>query len=192
VVLPEVFDPALFFSSELLIDAVAALVRPGSSVLDLGTGSGVGALASARAGARRVVAVDIDAAAVRCARVNVELHGLAGTIDVRHGDLFSPLTDERFELVCFNPPYLSGGVSHGLERALIDPGDTGKRFAEGLAAHLAPDGVGIIVLSSHGRRDRYLDPLAAAGFTALPIRQRDRGSETLTSWQLLPEARSAG
>src|SRR5688572_16838350 len=66
VVLPSVANPKLlrtgaFFASRIDADLVAA----DAEVLDLGTGSGVCALAAARY-ARRVVAVDINSAAIRC------------------------------------------------------------------------------------------------------------------------------
>ena len=71
VVLPEVFNPALFRTTPFVIDCLAqGLVPEHSQVLDLGTGSGVLAVAAAeRAG--RVVAVDLNPVAVRYARINV-------------------------------------------------------------------------------------------------------------------------
>ena len=84
-------DPVVFLSSDVLADAIAALVKPGMSVLDLGTGSGIGALAAARAGARLVVAIDVDPAAVRNARANVILHDAEAIVSVRAGDLFEPV-----------------------------------------------------------------------------------------------------
>jgi release factor glutamine methyltransferase len=189
VVLPGVLDPSLFFSSEVLVDSVTASVKGPESVLDLGTGCGIGALAAARAGARRVVAVDIDPVAVRCARANVELAGWADRIEVRAGDLFAPVGDERFDRILFNPPYLSGNRSSRLARALVDPGDIGKRFARELAAHLATDGTTTLVLSDHGRPRGYLDPLATAGFAASAGVVSDRGSEVLTAWQIRPGGR---
>jgi methylase of polypeptide subunit release factors len=91
VVLPGVFNPKLFQTGEFLAETLSERwVPPGSTVLDMGTGSGVGAVFAAR-WARRVVAVDISPTAVRCARINVLLHGLEDRVEVRAGDLFEPL-----------------------------------------------------------------------------------------------------
>jgi len=54
-------------------------------ILDLGTGSGVLAIAAARALHRRVLAVDIDAVAVRIARANAAKNGVAALISAAHG-----------------------------------------------------------------------------------------------------------
>ncbi|MBQ7454928.1 MAG: 50S ribosomal protein L11 methyltransferase [Clostridia bacterium] len=63
----------------------------GGSVLDVGTGSGILAIAAARLGAERVLGVDIDPMAVRVARENVEKNGLSDKIDIREGDLVAGL-----------------------------------------------------------------------------------------------------
>src|SRR5262245_32469194 len=108
VVLPGVANPKLLRTGAFFASRVdTRLVSAGASVLDMGTGSGVCALFAARH-SRLVVAVDISAAAVRCARINATLNHLEERIDVRHGDLFSPLAGERFDLVLFNPPFLVG------------------------------------------------------------------------------------
>jgi ribosomal protein L11 methyltransferase len=62
-------------------------LRPGMEVLDLGTGSGILALAAARLGAASVLALDTDPLAVKAARENVRKNGLTGTIKVRKGTL---------------------------------------------------------------------------------------------------------
>src|SRR5919202_5465657 len=62
LVLPEVFNPALFASGALLAREISRrgeLLPPGSRVLDLGTGSGIGAIAAAGR-AQAVVATDIN------------------------------------------------------------------------------------------------------------------------------------
>ncbi|HZY41276.1 MAG TPA: 50S ribosomal protein L11 methyltransferase, partial [Anaerolineae bacterium] len=90
VVLPQVFNPALFEASAFLarmFDLV--VVRPEASVLDLGTGSGVGAVFAAQH-ARRVTATDINSAAVRCARINALLNHVEDRVEVLEGDLFAP------------------------------------------------------------------------------------------------------
>src|SRR5689334_23436899 len=78
-VLPEVFNPALHFTSGFFAETLRrpGLIPPGGAVLDLGTGSGIAAIAAAQAGAGRVVAVDSNPEAVRCARGNVRRYGLA-------------------------------------------------------------------------------------------------------------------
>src|SRR5580658_10458890 len=99
LVTPSVFNPKIPRSGAFLASRIATLRLPaGVDVLDMGTGSGVCALVAARS-VRRVVAVDINAAAVRCAQLNALLNRLEHRVDVRHGDLYEPLTGERFDLV---------------------------------------------------------------------------------------------
>ena len=62
----------------LLQDAI----RPGDRVLDVGTGSGVLAIAAVRLGAGSVAAVDLDADALENARENLERNGVAGVVTV--------------------------------------------------------------------------------------------------------------
>jgi release factor glutamine methyltransferase len=184
VVLPGVLDPALFFSSEVLVDGIRALVRPGDVVLDLGTGCGIGALAAVAEGAARAIAVDVDPVAVRCARVNALLNGADDRVEVRQGDLWDAVAGERFDLVAFNPPWLAGTGASPFEGALLDPGTLPERFADGLAAHLGPTGSGLLVLSTTGRARAYHEVLVASGFSSQPVVARDRGSETLTAWMI--------
>ena len=74
----------------------------GKSVLDLGCGTGLFAVAAAKMGARDVWAVDIDPASVECAQRNAELNGVE--ITARVGDLFDPVPDRLFDLIITNPP----------------------------------------------------------------------------------------
>lgn len=60
-------------------------VRPGQSVLDLGTGSGILAIAAARLGAGDVLALEGDAWALEPARENVEANGVADRVEIRAG-----------------------------------------------------------------------------------------------------------
>jgi methylase of polypeptide subunit release factors len=94
---PGVFVP----TTHGLFYAGAARVRPGERVIDIGTGSGLLAIAAARAGAREVVATDIDARAVEAARRNAARNGVA--LEARVGPLFAGATG-TFDVVLANLP----------------------------------------------------------------------------------------
>jgi methylase of polypeptide subunit release factors len=150
LVIPTVANPKLlrtgaFFASQ--IDA--RMIRADTSVLDMGTGSGVCALAAARLTRRHVVAVDINSAAVRCARVNAVLNRLEERLEARHGDLFVPVARERFDVVLFNPPFLIGTPKDDRDAAWRS-NDAARRFAAGLADHLTPGGAAYVLLSTFG------------------------------------------
>ena len=74
-------------STRLCLAALDRLVRPGDTVLDVGCGSGILALAAARLGASRVDALDTDPVAVEATRANAARNGLADAIDAREGSL---------------------------------------------------------------------------------------------------------
>ena len=73
----------------------------GGTLLDVGTGSGILAIAAARLGAKGIVAVDIDPDAVRVAKENVAHNGLSDAIEVRKGDLLQGLS-QRFDFAVAN------------------------------------------------------------------------------------------
>lgn len=81
------FGTGLHPTTRLCLEALEELVRPGDRVLDLGTGSGILAIAAARLGAGTVVALDTDGVAVRAAAANVEANGMSGAITVGQGSL---------------------------------------------------------------------------------------------------------
>lgn len=75
-----------------------------ASMMDLGTGSGILALAAARMGVKRIVAVDRNYLAVQTARSNVEINSLGSIIEVREGEARRYL-DKGFDLVAANLPF---------------------------------------------------------------------------------------
>ncbi|HLH74644.1 MAG TPA: methyltransferase [Chloroflexota bacterium] len=163
VVLPGVFNPALFGSSALLASVVEALpLNADTSVLDLGTGSGVGAIV-AGSRAASVIGVDLNPEAIRCARINVQLHHLEQSVELRTGDLFEPVAGRQFDYVLFNPPYFSGRPGSLLDLAFHSL-DVPERFAADLPRHLAPGGEAVLVLSEEADVERFLGPLREKGY----------------------------
>src|SRR4051794_39486504 len=65
IVPPTVFHPGLFRTGEYFADFIGSLELGGLRVADIGTGSGILALAAARAGAASVIALDINPNAAR-------------------------------------------------------------------------------------------------------------------------------
>src|SRR4029077_13809798 len=156
LVTPSVFNPEVPRTGAFLAAQLdARQVCADAEVLDMGTGSGVCAIFTARH-ARRVVAVDINPAAVRCAGINARLNHLEHRIEVRHGDLFTPVTGEQFDLIAFNPPFLRGAPRNDRDRAWRSP-DVADRFAAGLGEHLKPRGAALVVLSTFGDAQGFLE-----------------------------------
>jgi release factor glutamine methyltransferase len=179
VVLRDVFNPMLLRSGEFLIQHLGQL-GPGAWVLDLGSGSGAAGVVAAKRGAH-VTAVDINPAAVRCTGINALLNDVA--IDIRQGDLFAPVHDERFDVVLFNPPYYRGVPTDALDHAWRSP-DIIERFSAELTDHLRPDGHALLVLSSDGEQTAFLQALERNGFSHQPVAERDFLNEQMTVYRI--------
>ena len=86
-------DPGMAFgtgthpTTVLVLEALEKMIRPDTTVFDVGTGSGILAMTAAKLGAKNIKAVDIDGVAVRTAKENIEKAGMQDRIEVRQGDL---------------------------------------------------------------------------------------------------------
>lgn len=124
-----------------------AKTRRGSSwsVLDLGCGSGILAIAAARLGADRVVAVENDGMALIYARENAERHGVADRIEFIEGDaiaLMEAAAESPYDLIAANlfsdllevllplfPPHLAPGGDLIVSGFLVAQSDSVLRHA---------------------------------------------------------------
>ena len=102
-----ILDPGLAFgtggheTTSLCLEALDQLVRGGERVLDIGTGSGILAIAALKLGAVQAEGVDIDPVAVRTAGENAALNGVADRLTVLVGDL-SDKASGQYQIITAN------------------------------------------------------------------------------------------
>ena len=148
-------DPGMAFgtgtheTTGMCVRLVEKYVKPGDTAIDIGTGTGILAIAAAHMGASRVLATDLDAVAVRVARENVKNNGFEGTIEMRCGDLLE-VVDEQADVVIAN---IIADVIIGLA-APVKP-------------HVADGGVFICSGIAVNRLKDVLAALGAAGYQVL-------------------------
>ncbi|MCZ4119971.1 HemK2/MTQ2 family protein methyltransferase [Streptomyces sp. H39-S7] len=169
VTLPGVYVPQ--YDTHFLMAALEReRLRPGSEVLDLGTGSGALAVRAAQLGGQ-VTAVDIARRAVLTARLNAFL--CRQRVTVKRGDLTAAVSRGPYDLVLSNPPYVPApdGVPprHGAARAW-DAGTDGRALVDRIC-DLAPKAVrprGALLLVHSGLCDAEatVRRLAQAGMHA--------------------------
>jgi ribosomal protein L11 methyltransferase len=127
-----ILDPGVVFGNGLhpttrdCLRALACAARrlPLACVLDLGTGTGILALAAARIGAKRVLAVDLNPLCVKTAIRNVNLNSLDGIVQIVEGRA-EDVANEPADLVVANIPYnvivtlLDNGCFRDKERLIL-------------------------------------------------------------------------
>ena len=173
-------DPGVFVPrprTEFLVDRAAAVTSRGAVVLDVCCGSGaVGAALLARLDALELYATDIDPAAVRCARRNLEP---AGGV-VLEGDLYAALPARlrgRVGTIVANAPYvptdelelMPRGARLHEPRVSLDGGHDGldlqRRVALGARDWLAPGGH-LLIETSRAQSPATVELCANAGLVA--------------------------
>lgn len=147
------FAEQQFFLDELRHDKIQ-----GKEVLEIGLGSGVLSIGAARAGAKRVTALEINPRAKNFAGFNFVLNGVESIVSVLDGEaeIWRPVAGRQFDYVISNPPfeptppgmdyfYHSAAGPYGLE--FLD-----KIFAE-LDTHLTAQGCAQIVTAAPGNQE---------------------------------------
>ncbi len=149
------WDPRDTESLRQLIDVSDSL--QGKSVLEIGTGSGLLSLCCLKAGADRVVATDVNPAAIENTKYNSRRFKFCDRLDARLVPLEEPTAysvvkpEEKFDLIISNPPWVNGKPETIEEYALYDENfGLLKSVFEGLEDHLNPNGR---VWMTYGRTD---------------------------------------
>jgi len=165
--------------SELLAEVVEAEVkkRRSPTLFDLGCGSGLIAIAAAKAGAV-VTAVDIDAGAVELTKRNAKANSV--TVDCRVSDLFSKVRG-KFDVIAFNAPYLPEAIVKGESEAWAagERLEVIRRAVEQAKHHLKAGGALLLVVSSLTGVKEVGRLLADNGF------KFERAADKKVPWEIL-------
>jgi ribosomal protein L11 methyltransferase len=162
-----VLDPGMAFgtgthpTTALCLEALCELLggAPGADVLDVGTGSGLLAIAAKKLGAGRVVGTEDDPVALRVAEENAYRNGIALELRLEDPDTVAG----HFPVV----------VANILASTLV-------ALAPGIAARLAPGGTLLLAGILAGQEDEVRAAYLAAGLLADRDRERSKGE-----WRLL-------
>ena len=155
-------DPGMAFgtgtheTTGMCVELIEDYVKPGDTAIDIGTGTGILAIAAALAGAKDVLATDLDPVAVRVAAENVCVNGFADVIRTRQGDLLQAV-DERANVVIAN---------------II--ADVIAMLAQPVRAHIEDGGLFICSGIARERSDFVIEALKAAGYQQ-PMDIREKG-----------------
>lgn len=150
-------DPGMAFgcgthaTTALCLKLLEKYIRPGMTIYDIGTGSGILAAAAAKLGAGRVLAVDIDPVACKAAQENAARNKVSDLVSVRQGSLAEHL-DSGADLV----------VANIIADVIAD-------FAPDAAAVLSPGGIFIASGIIRDRLDMVVDAVEAAGFAVCEV-----------------------
>lgn len=160
-------------------------VREEDIVLDVGTGCGMLGILAAKT-AKKVVAVDINPYAIRCAKKNAKLNSVNQKMDFLQCDLLTPFRPNGlFSLITFNAPYLPLKLEK--KKAWIDlswaGGSKGREVIDRLITqvpdYLAEDGRVLLVQSSLANVKRTVQRLKEKNFEPKIIAKRKIPFETL-------------
>ncbi len=171
---PTVFHPGYFISSERFADFIGTLDLRGKRTLDVGAGTGILAIAAARAGSEAVIATDINPNAVLSVPENARANGVGAQITAVCMDLLSGFAQRPlFDVIVANLP------KHSKEpRDLADRGwHSGTRHRairplfEQAYDRLKPGGHLYVMLSSHSELGLIEALITSAGFQFKIIRR---------------------
>lgn len=154
-------DDSFFFTKKILGELGLWITQEGKqlsdlSFLDMGTGSGYIAFELIKYGARNITAVDINSKAIEEMSSLVELEELP--VRVMQSDLFSKFSQEKFDCILFNTPYLPNDEEEYLDPSLHGGPkgyEVALRFLEQAKNHLTKNGRVYLLTSSLAQPEEF-------------------------------------
>ena len=152
-------DPGMAFgtgtheTTTMCMEILAEADLSGKRVVDVGSGSGILAIAAARLGALAVEALDYDPMAVKVARENVERNGVVGVVNVQQSDLLGAV-EGQYDVI----------VANIIARIII-------AALPSVAEHLKPGGLFIASGIIREKADQVAHELADRGFLVMERRE---------------------
>jgi methylase of polypeptide subunit release factors len=187
---PTVFNPRVFVTSGFFAGFIDRLDLRGKRVADIGTGSGILALAAARAGAASVVALDINPNAAHCALANSAANAVGDRVRVLCSNLLSALAPwPQFDVILSNPPFFPDEPLDLADRAWnAGPAyrDIALLFTQARAA-LAPGGSMYLLISSYADMELLGLMIDRAGFRARQVQECSIVIESFPIYELRPK-----
>ncbi|GAA4858467.1 50S ribosomal protein L11 methyltransferase [Paenibacillus vulneris] len=160
-------DPGMAFgtgthaTTSLCLRTLEKVIQGGEDVIDVGTGSGVLAIAASKLGAKHVLAVDLDPVAVSSATENARLNGLESNITVKLSDLLGVLRESEAE-----GSEASLGVKIPVQVVVANIlAEIILLFVKDVYDVLAPGGTYVVSGIIKSKQDDVEKGLAEAGFT---------------------------
>jgi release factor glutamine methyltransferase len=186
---PTVFHPRYFISSECFAKFIGGLDLRGQRVVDIGTGSGILALAAARAGAENVMATDINPNAALSAAENARANGLGDRVTAVCTNLLAAVAPRPlFDVILSSPPKHAGEP-----RNLADRGwHAGPNYRDIAALfeqsreRLKPGGRLYVMVSSDSDLDLFGTLIDQAGLRARVVHEQSIFIESFIIYEVLP------
>jgi ribosomal protein L11 methyltransferase len=167
-------DPAMTFgtghhaTTRMCLEAAEAFLAGwreprGPLVLDVGTGTGILAIAAAALGASRVLAIDTDAEACKAAQSNLRRHDVAPRVEVRCGGMEVVEAGSRFDLILANLDTKTLCPLFGALAQTLAP--RGRLVATGIPV----EDENQVITAVHASRLHILDRQAQEGWLCLAL-----------------------
>lgn len=184
---PTVFHPRIFITSEFFAGFLGGLDLRGKHVAEVGTGSGILALAAAKAGATRVVAIDINPHAAQAAHYNARDNGLGARVNGLCSNLLTAVAPRPlFDVILSSPPSFPGEPRDLADRAW-HAGPNYRDIAalfEQARERLKANGCLYLLLSSDSDLNVLGTLIEQAGFRARLVAERSILVESFILYEL--------